>query len=157
MCMCERTIITKSAVQTKQFALLLAKKVARMKSDHARVVALTGNLGAGKTTFVQGFAVALGIKEKIQSPTFVLMKIYLLNARKNLKHLVHIDAYRIETSSEMEHLGLRDLLEDQDAIILIEWADRIKKLLPKDTTWIMFEHGKKLNERIMIVKNISLD
>ena len=157
MCMRERTIITKSAVQTKQVALLLAKKVARMKSDHARVVALTGNLGAGKTTFIQGFAVALGIKEKIQSPTFVLMKIYFLPRQKIIKHLVHIDAYRIETSSEMEHLGLRDLLEDQDAIILIEWADRVKKLLPKDTKWIMFEHGKKLNERIMIVKNISLD
>ena len=145
-------IITTDICQTKKIASHLAKEIIRTQASRARVIALSGDLGSGKTTFTQGFARTLGIKEKIQSPTFVLMKIYLLNARKSFKHLVHIDAYRIETPSEMEHLGFRDLLEDQDAIILIEWADRVKKLLPKDTTWIMFEHGKKLNERIITVK-----
>ena len=154
MCMRERTIITKSTIQTKQFAWLIAKKVARMKSDHARVLALTGNLGAGKTTFVQGFAAALGIKEKIQSPTFVLMKIYLLNAQKNFKHLVHIDAYRIEMPQELEHLGFHELAKDKDAIILIEWADLIKKLLPNDAIWITFGHGKKANERIIRINGV---
>lgn len=203
-----RIIITKSAIQTKQIASRLAKKIAHMSSDYARVVALTGNLGAGKTIFVQGFAAALGIKEKIQSPTFVLMKIYALTQQKNakiiakrchsrpplsrrinssenpdfllkqkrvwipqslgmtagdriefrkglIKHLIHIDAYRIETPAEIEHLGFRNFLKDKDAIILIEWADRIKKLLPKDAIWITFEHGENARERSIAIKNIN--
>lgn len=146
-------IITASAGQTKQLALKLAKKLFRASSDHARVIALSGDLGSGKTTFAQGFARALGITEKIQSPTFVLMKIYSLSKQKYLKHLIHIDAYRIESTKELEHLGFRELLKDKDAVILIEWADRIKKLLPKETTWIEFTHGKKMNERSILLKN----
>lgn len=152
MCMRERAIITKNAVQTKQLASRLAKKIMRMGSNHARVIALTGNLGAGKTTFVQGFAAALGIKERIQSPTFVLMKIYALPRQKKIKHLVHIDAYRIETPQELEHLGLYELLKDKDAVILIEWGERVKKLLPEDIIWITFEYRKKANERIIQIK-----
>ena len=140
---------TQSAAKTKQIACQFAKEITRTESDCARVIALAGNLGAGKTTFVQGFAHALGIKEKIQSPTFVLMKIYSLDKQKHLKHLVHIDAYRIETPQELEHLGFRELLKDKDAVILIEWADRVKKLLPKETMWIIFEHGGNINERII--------
>lgn len=148
----ETAIITTNIGQTKKIASRLAKEIILMQSDCARVIALEGNLGAGKTTFVQGFAHALGITEKIQSPTFVLMKIYSLNKQKYLKHLVHIDAYRLETPKELEHLGFRELLQDRDGVILIEWADRVKKLLPKDTTWITFEHGEKLSERVMQIK-----
>ena len=144
-------ITTRSAAETKKIASKLAKEIAARTSDHARVIALSGNLGAGKTTFVQGFARALGITDRIQSPTFVLMKIYSLTRRKYIKHLVHIDAYRIESLREVEHLRLRELFNDKDALILIEWADRIKKILPKDTTWITFSHGQKSNERTMEV------
>lgn len=152
----DHILTTTSAAKTKQIASRVAKEIMRIGSDRARVVALKGNLGAGKTTFVQGFAHVLGIKEKIQSPTFVLMKIYSLNKQKHLKHLIHIDAYRLETPNELEHLGFRELLKDKDAVICIEWADRIKKLLPKETTWITFEHGKKINERsITIVEKFS--
>ena len=142
-------ITTRSATETKKLASQSAKKIAATRSDHARVIALNGNLGVGKTTFVQGFAKSLGINETIQSPTFVLMKIYSVKRRKNLKHLVHIDAYRIETPREIEHLGLRELLNDKDAVILIEWADRIKKLLPKNTQWITFSHARTRTERII--------
>jgi len=143
---------TQSAAKTKQIACQLAKEIMRVGSDCARVIALEGNLGAGKTTFVQGFANALGITEKIQSPTFVLMKIYSPHKQKYLKHLVHIDAYRLERSAELEHLGFHELLKDKDSVILIEWADRVKKLLPKETTWIVFKHSKKMNRRTIQIK-----
>ncbi len=140
------SLTASSPAATKQFASKLAKEIARTSSDRARVIALSGNLGAGKTTFTQGFAKALGIERPVQSPTFVIMKIYELK-KKYLKHLVHIDAYRIETPEELNHLGFQKLLEDKDAVILIEWADRVKKILPQDTTWITFEHGKTMTER----------
>ena len=142
-------ITTRNAKETQKIASELAKKIATASSDRARVIALRGNLGAGKTTFVQGFARALGITDTLISPTFVLMKIYSVKRRKNLKHLVHIDAYRIETPREIEHLGLRELLNDKDAVILIEWAERIKKILPKNTQWITFSHTHTITERIV--------
>lgn len=141
------SFVTRSAVETKKIASRLAGEIAHIRSDRARVIALTGDLGAGKTTFAQGFAHALGVKDIIQSPTFVLMKIYSLKRKKDIKHLVHLDAYRMESVKEAEHLGLKEILKDKDAVILIEWAERIKKILPKDAMWIYFEHGKKANER----------
>ena len=147
-----QVIITTTARQTQRVASLLAKKISASVSPRARVVALKGNLGAGKTTFVQGFAKALGIIDIVQSPTFVLMKIYSLKREKQVRHLVHIDAYRIESLAEIKHIGLFRLLQDGDAIILIEWADRIKKMIPKDAKWITFEHGKKMHERILTIK-----
>ena len=147
-----KTIITRSARETQRSAALLAKEIAAKPADKARVIALNGNLGAGKTTFTQGFARALGIIDRIQSPTFVLMKIYSLKRKKNLKHLIHIDAYRIEKLREIEHLGLRELFNDKDAVILIEWANRIKKVLPKDTVWIDFKHGATVNLRTITMR-----
>lgn len=147
-----KVITTTTARQTRRIASLLAKKIAASVSPCARVVALKGNLGAGKTTFVQGFAKALGITDAVQSPTFVLMKIYSLKKKTHIAHLVHIDAYRIESLSEMKHIGLSRLLQDKDAIVLIEWADKIKKMIPKDAMWITFEHGKKIHERVIKLK-----
>ena len=146
------SITTRSAAETKKIASRLAKKIAAASSDHARVIALNGNLGAGKTTFVQGFAKSLGINDTLKSPTFVLMKIYPVKRRKNLKHLAHIDAYRIETPREIKHLGLRELLNDKDAVILIEWADRIQRILPKDTIWLEFVHGNNESERTIKIQ-----
>lgn len=146
---------TTSATQTKQIASRFAKEISRISANRARVIALSGNLGAGKTTFIQGFARALGIKAPIQSPTFVLMKIYALT-KKHIKHLVHIDAYRIEKAQELEHLGLHDILNDKDAIVLIEWADRVEKILPNDAIWVRFEHGKNVHERIIKIRKHKL-
>lgn len=165
MRMVEETSLTSlHAGATKKIASRLAKDIAATKSDHARVIALRGNLGAGKTTFAQGFARAFGVKMPVTSPTFVLMKIYALplsprfageasEKKKYLKHLVHIDAYRIESAAELEHLGFRELLNDKDAVILIEWAERVKDLLPEDTIWLNFEHGKNINERVIQIKS----
>lgn len=158
-----RHFITRNANETKKFAARLARSV-----RFPKVIALEGDLGAGKTTFTQGFARALGIKERIQSPTFVLLKIYSIYSsslsrryrrkssrlRSNsktakFKHLVHIDCYRLASPRDLAHLGFKNLLKDRDAIILIEWAERIKKLLPRNSIRIKFKHGKKFNERII--------
>ncbi len=138
------TVTTKNISETKKTAARLAKNLVKVSKKGARVVGLVGELGAGKTTFVQGFAAALGIKEKVQSPTFVLMKVYPL-VHKTLRHLVHIDCYRLDSPEELLHLGFKDILKDRDAIVLIEWADKIQTILPHDTLWIRFSHG--LNSR----------
>lgn len=150
-------ITTKSASGTKKMASTLAKRVLNLRHNSAVVIALEGNLGAGKTTFVQGFARALGVREKIQSPTFVLMKVYKLglrtkDKRRKFRHLIHIDCYRIDSPKDLSHLGFKNLLKDKDAIILIEWADRIKKIIPRNAVWFKFNHGKSLLIRTISVR-----
>ena len=144
-------ICSASSKETKQIAARLAKTISLSSSrSGALVLALEGNLGAGKTTFVQGFARALGAKENVLSPTFVLIKVYPLNTKRYaLRHLIHIDCYRLDSPKDLLHLGFKDLLKDKDAIILIEWADRIRKIIPKDAIWIKFEHGKRPSERVL--------
>ncbi len=140
-------IATRSAKETQKIARMFAEKLIRApRRGGARVLALQGNLGAGKTTFTQGFARALGVKENVLSPTFVLMKIYPLK-KGNFRHLIHIDCYRLASPKDLVHLGFKELLKDKDAVILIEWADRIKKILPRNTTWLKFTHGAEKNIR----------
>ncbi|MBI2640263.1 MAG: tRNA (adenosine(37)-N6)-threonylcarbamoyltransferase complex ATPase subunit type 1 TsaE [Candidatus Sungbacteria bacterium] len=138
-------VVTKSPRETQKVAQMLARTLLK---SHFNTIALEGELGAGKTTFVQGFAGALGIREKIQSPTFVLLKIYKIK-KGRVRHLIHIDCYRLKSAEALIHLGLKNLLEDKDAIILIEWADRVRKFLPKNTVWVRFKHGSNHRERIL--------
>ena len=149
-----KTKKTKSARKTQDVARMLAREIRFRESPQARVIALEGNLGAGKTTFVQGFARALGIRERVASPTFVVMKEYALShagarSSQNKARLIHIDCYRLATPKDLTALGFLELLKDKSAIILIEWADRIRAILPKDAVWILFCHGEKANERMI--------
>lgn len=145
-------IFSKSAKETQKIASLLAKGLEKSRPrNSAIVIALKGNLGAGKTTFVQSFARTLGIKENVLSPTFVLLKTYKIKNVLNFKHLTHIDCYRIDSPDELEHLGFSKILKDPDAVILIEWAEKIKKILPKDALWLKFDHGAKPNERTIVL------
>ena len=144
-------IVSKSPKETQKIAALLAREAAALKGRRAVVLALTGNLGAGKTTFVQGFAASLGIKETLASPTFVIMKAYALrHATRDKRHartLVHIDAYRLKSGKDLASLGIRSILRDPHAIVVIEWAERITHSLPRDAVWLHFTHGRKSNER----------
>ncbi len=137
-----------SPAETKKFARLLAKKLTkkRLCQRGALILALVGDLGSGKTTFVQGFLRGLGIRGRITSPTFVLMKNYKLKTM-NYKLACHIDCYRIKKPNELIKLGIKEILENPQNIVLIEWAERVKKNLLKNTIWLKLEHGEKENER----------
>lgn len=111
-------------------------------NPHATVVALIGELGAGKTTFVQKFAKAYGTRETLTSPTFVILKKY--------GNLVHIDAYRLKNAKELEALGIHDLIANPNNIIFIEWADRVKEILPEDHITIHFDHVDETTRKISI-------
>jgi tRNA threonylcarbamoyladenosine biosynthesis protein TsaE len=104
----------------------------------ATVVGLYGDLGAGKTTFTKALAEVLGVTQAVTSPTFVLEKIYKLNNQK-FQHLIHIDAYRLESSSELKQLGWDSIVSDKNNLIVVEWADRIEDLLPQHTKKISFD------------------
>lgn len=112
------------------------------------VVALIGELGAGKTIFVKGFAKGLGITDKITSPTFVLIRQHKITKTK--KTLFHIDLYRIENIENLNQLGLKDLWLDKKNIILIEWPEKIQELLPKNTIRVTIEKGKNDNRLITV-------
>ena len=116
------------------------------KNTTATVVGLYGELGAGKTSFTQGLARALGVSENIVSPTFVIEKIYELahpteglGQYQNFSHLIHIDAYRLEKSSELLHLGWQEIVTDPQNLILIEWPDRVADIMPEHIC-INFSH-----------------
>ena len=147
------TIVSRSGRETKRLAARIFRDL-RRSQRRPLILALEGELGSGKTTFIQGLARALGIREKVQSPTFVLMRWYRLpRARRGgFRHLVHVDAYRLESLGQARHLGLKDTFRDCDAIVVIEWADRIRKLVPKNAIWIVFAH-KGRNKRLITVKS----
>jgi len=138
-----KSFITKNSKETHNLADKLAKNL-----RGGEILALIGDLGSGKTTFVQGLAKSLGIKEKITSPTFVWLKTYPLKKRF-IKKLHHFDLYRLDLPKTLEVIGLNEYLSDPQAIIVIEWADKIKEILPGKTRYIKFKHAGK-NRRIII-------
>jgi tRNA threonylcarbamoyladenosine biosynthesis protein TsaE len=106
--------------------------------NSATVVTLSGELGAGKTTFAQGMARALGVEETVTSPTFVIEKIYQLENQK-FARLVHIDAYRLKSAHELEVLGWKELLADPGNLIVLEWPEQVAEAIPADAIRIRFD------------------
>lgn len=127
---------TEKKEETKKFAESIAKEVANKKFP--RILALRGELGGGKTTFMQGFAKALGVKEKVLSPTFILMNKFKIKAG-DFSFLYHFDLYRINKKEEVLNLGIERIISDKKNIIAIEWPESIKSLLPKKTARIKFK------------------
>lgn len=141
------TNLTNSLEETQ----LLAKKLAATLKG-GETIGLIGDLGAGKTVFVQGLAKGLGIKETVNSPTFVLMKLYAIhNPRSTIHDLVHIDAYRLNNSEELKNIGLEEYLGRKDRVVVIEWAEKVKDLLPKSSVIIEFKEGQNENQRIITI------
>ena len=133
-------ILSKSVAETKRVAEIAIETIlARKEQGTATVVALLGDLGAGKTTFVQKCGEVLGIPDLMQSPTFVIERRYPIDAHP-FTTLIHIDAYRIEDPKELSVLKFADDLENPNNLIFIEWADRVAPLLPQDTVRIQFSH-----------------
>jgi len=132
-------IILKSIKELEEFANKLAKELTPQK-DIATVVALSGELGAGKTTFVQAIARSLNIQEIVSSPTFNIIKMFSIN-NSNFKQLIHIDAYRLENPKELELLNWQEMLQNSHNLIFIEWPERIKEILPKHYRLISLLHN----------------
>ena len=148
--------------ETKIFAADFAKKLVKKRRRRALILALTGELGSGKTTFIHGFLRGLGIRKKITSPTFILMKKYQIpkskfqtnsklpiNQLTNYHFAYHIDCYIIKKLQELIPLGPKEILNNPQNIVLIEWVEKIKRILPQNTIWLKFAHGEKINERII--------
>ena len=132
-----------SPEKTQIFASELAKNV-----ESGTVIALIGNLGAGKTTFAQGFAKGLGLNNHVISPTFKLVSEYIGNVS-----LYHIDCYRLDTSFDFLNIGGEEYLNPIDGITLIEWPERINDLWSDDWIYIYFKRIKDdANTRIIKIK-----
>ena len=140
---------TKSPKETQKIASLLAEKIKIKKTANttrgALVVAMEGELGAGKTVFTQGFAKALKIKAKIKSPTFVLMKHYPipdsgLRIKKTISNFYHLDCYRLKNYKDLLPLGIKEILKEPANIILVEWAERVKPILPRNCIKVHIDH-----------------
>ena len=132
----DKKYITTSYKETqaigKDFAKeLLGLSLKNVSNVKAIVLALHGNLGGGKTTFLQGFARGLGIKEKVLSPTFVVMK--------RFGHFYHFDCYRLKNHEDVLELGWNEIISNPKNIVAVEWPERIKKVLPKNTIKINFK------------------
>lgn len=108
------------------------------QGSKAVIVALQGDLGAAKTTFTQAVGSELGIVENMQSPTFVIEKIYEIDW-KGFKHLIHIDAYRLESSEELLRLGWGEIVQEPENLIFIEWPENVASIIPVDAKKISFE------------------
>lgn len=147
-------MITKNNTQTIKFGKEFAKKL-----TGGEVLALTGDLGSGKTTFTQGLAKGLGIKNNITSPTFVLLKNYHGKINNKNIEFVHIDAYRVQSIEDIKSAGIEDYLNRKGVIMVIEWAEKIKKILPKNIINISFEADDTENEnkrKISIISSSSV-
>lgn len=143
-----KKITSKNVEDTKKIAQKFINKL-----HGGEVVALYGDLGSGKTTFVQCVAKRLGIKDKVQSPTFVIVKTYNLpQTTCNFTKIIHADLYRIKSENEAREIGLAEYFNKKNTVVFIEWPEVIEGLLPRDTMRIKFQHGQKENER-----KISID
>ena len=151
-------VITKSAKETQKLAGLMAKELLIWPAPKSGAVAvvLRGDLGAGKTTFAQGFAKGLGVKEPVKSPTFVILKRYhLQNVRCQMsdvrcfRYFYHIDCYRFKNARDARALGLAEILKSPANLVLIEWPERIKNILSKkQTITVKFSHINETARKI---------
>lgn len=146
----------------EQQTIKIAKEFAKSLKG-GEIICLIGELGTGKTTFTKGLAKGLGVKKSIRSPSFVLIKSYLIpqlsqklntkDQRLKIKYQIfHIDLYRIKKLQELINLGVLEYFNQPNIITIIEWADKIKKILPKKRTEIKIKFGKKEGERKIIIQ-----
>lgn len=148
-----KTFLTKSEQETQGVAQNFAKNILMKKNKNPVFLALEGDLGTGKTIFLKGLARGLGIKKRITSPTFVIIKKYNLSPKTSkfsqYRTFFHIDCYRIKNYEDLLDLGWSDIIRER-AIIAVEWADRIKKIIPSDATKIRLKVVDENRRKIVI-------
>lgn len=125
-----KKIITNSFRETQEIGQKFAKTL-----NNGNVLCLYGNLGSGKTSFVQGLARGLGIDKRIISPTFIIIRSYILKK----SNFYHVDLYRISGSNDLISLGLPELIDSKENILAIEWAEKLEEFLPRNRIDLRFE------------------
>ena len=134
---------TSTPYQTKKAGRFLAEEILKSKPDRkAFVIGLVGDLGGGKTTFLQGLGQGLKIKGKILSPTFIIMR--------RFNNFYHIDCYRIKKSQELLDLGFKKIVANPKNIVAVEWADRVRQIMPPNTIWVNFKFINEKKRKIVI-------
>src|SRR4030042_4265403 len=138
--------ITTNAKQTRKLGGMLAREL-----RGGEIICLTGELGSGKTTFAQGVLAELGAKGPHTSPTFLIMKQYKLKTtaqKSKLESAYHMDAYRVGVQDILD-LGWEEITFDKNNIVIVEWAEKIRAIIPKRAIWLRFEHlggdGRKIS------------
>jgi tRNA threonylcarbamoyladenosine biosynthesis protein TsaE len=126
------TLITKSPEETAEFGKKLSAKL-----KDKDIIALFGDLGSGKTQVVKGICLGLGVKETVNSPTFIIVNEY---TSESIKNIFHFDLYRMKTEDEIINIGFDDYLSSR-GIILIEWPEHAERLLPAATIKIHLAHS----------------
>ncbi len=178
-------LYSNSLKETQKIAAKMAKEMvvgpirsrgalrALAASNGVNIIALEGELGAGKTAFVQAFVKALGVKEKVKSPTFNIIKKYKIPSRSNgysfrwqshrgsstrsglmaIRYLYHIDCYRLRDHKDATPIGIKEILKEKENFVLIEWPERISKILPRRITKIHIDHISRNKRKIQISKS----
>lgn len=137
-------MLSRNIEDTTKIAKAFLNKILRerTKRDEALVITLSGDLGVGKTVFVQAAAKFLSIKSKVKSPTFVIMKKYPLKNTK-YKFLFHLDAYRLKNEKELLRLGWEEIISKKEHLIFIEWPENVSKVIPAKAKRVHISHTKK--------------
>jgi len=158
-----KTYLAKNETETAKIAAAFARTL-----KGGEVLALSGNLGAGKTVFIKALAKELGIKDSVTSPTFVLMKVYDIHPVKSrnagaiksqfdgvkykeIEKFIHVDCYRLQGKEDLAEIGLADYLELPHSLVAVEWADKVVGL-PTKTIWINLEILDSDQRKITIEK-----
>jgi len=134
----QKVFNTSNFKETQELGKILASEI-----TPGALICLSGDLGSGKTTFTQGLLKGLNVTGPFTSPTFVILKNYkskVKGQRSKVKviDIYHIDAYRV-TSRDILNLGWKEMVAEKNNIIIIEWANRIRKIIPRGALWIKFE------------------
>ena len=138
----EKLVITFNEKELKEYGLKLGRAL-----SSGTIIALIGDLGAGKTTLTKAIAEGMGVIEPVTSPTFTLINEY----ESGRLPLYHFDVYRIDDIDEMNMLGYEEYFYGE-GITVVEWADKIEELLPKDTTIIELQYGKEPDTRLLSMR-----
>ena len=136
-------MLSKNIKEAAGIARIFLNKILKGKiKTRATVVGLSGNLGAGKTAFTKAVAKSLGIRQKVNSPTFVIIKKYSLKSKLH-KFFFHIDVYRLKNEKELLHLGWNEIIGNKEHLVFIEWPERVRRAMPPHARMISIIVGKK--------------
>lgn len=146
-------VLTNSAQETQRLGQKIAAHLIKKGvGKKAKIFALYGELGSGKTAFVQGLAKGLGLPHRILSPTFIIVRQYPLKDKK-FQRFYHIDLYRTQSEAELAVFGFSEIFTDPKNMVAIEWAERLGNILPKERNDIYIE--VKNRQRLIRISNIN--